>query len=112
MKKDRMSAAEWREHELAAMSEKEFQDTHVIPLARTFGWWIYHTHISRRSEAGFPDLVGLKGPRCFVAELKTEKGKLTLPQEPVLERFRQIPGIEVYLWRPSDLPEIKRLLGA
>lgn len=73
----------------------------------------YHTYSSRRSVPGFPDLVMLSPGtgRCIVAELKTETGKLSVEQERWLEAFRKNPGIEVFVWRPSDWPEITRILG-
>lgn len=60
----------------AQQSEAELQRM-VTRLADTLGWTLqYHTHDSRRSQAGFPDLV-LVHPgqgRIVYAELKTMKG--------------------------------------
>jgi hypothetical protein len=54
-----------------AGSEAAFQDE-VLGLARFYRWRGYHTHDSRRSTAGFPDLVLVKAPRLIFAELKTD----------------------------------------
>ena len=34
----------------------------VVELAKRFGWLLYHTHNSRRSASGFPDLVMVRPP--------------------------------------------------
>lgn len=71
-------------------------------------WRYYHTRNSKRSVAGFPDLT-LWRERVVFAELKTETGKLTRAQEDVVEQL-QMAGAEVYVWRPSDRPEVERIL--
>ena len=38
------------------MTEKKFQAA-VLQIANMYGWLAYHTHDSRRSAPGFPDLV-------------------------------------------------------
>src|SRR5262252_7165860 len=53
---------------------------HIRALARRSGWLCYHTHDSRRSEAGFPDLVLTNGQRVLFLECKTSTGKLTEAQ--------------------------------
>lgn len=80
-----------------------------MEFARLSGWVLYHTHDSRRSPAGFPDLV-LVRERVVFAELKAEKGRVTPEQLAWLGRLWQA-GAEAYLWRPSGWPEIERLLG-
>ena len=37
-------------------TEDQWQSA-VIEYARLMGWLVYHTHDSRHSEKGFPDLV-------------------------------------------------------
>lgn len=91
-------------------SEKSFQ-SQVVKLAKLYQWTLYHTYDSRRSNAGFPDLVLIKGPRIVVVELKSDKGKLRPEQEDWLAKFRATPA-EVYVWRPSDWDEVQRVLGA
>ena len=90
-------------------TEKQFQTT-VMQLARLTGWNFYHTHDSRHSAKGFPDLCLVRGPRCIMAELKTDTGKLTADQEAWLIALGAVPGLEVALWRPSSWPEIERVL--
>lgn len=90
-----------------AMSETQWQAT-VIDLARTLGWDYYHTHDSRRSPAGFPDLL-LVRDRIIFAELKSQVGRVYMAQDLWLNRLRQ-GGAEVYLWRPSHWPEVQQIL--
>jgi hypothetical protein len=42
--------------------------------------------------------------------LKRETGELSKSQVPVIELLRQCPGVEVYVWRPSDFDEVARVL--
>lgn len=81
--------------------EKDFQGF-VVSLAGFTGWAIYHTYDSRKSTAGFPDLVMLRGNEMIVAELKSEAGKVTPPQQKWLDAFKAVHIIEVAVWRPSD----------
>ena len=84
------------------MSEKEFQRA-VVDLARMYGWLCYHTYDSRRSEPGFPDLTLARGGRLLLAELKTEKGRLSAAQKAWAS---ELPACQYRLWRPSDLDAI------
>ena len=93
------------------LTEKIFMES-IIDLARSTGWMVYHTYDSRRSTAGFPDLVMTKHKRLVIAEIKTETGKTSPDQDKWLETLRTARGVKVKLWRPSDWPEIERTLGA
>jgi hypothetical protein len=111
-------------------TEAQFQEA-IIDYARALGWLIYHTHDSRYSAAGFPDLVMVhrgestqtvpRNCRLVFAELKTEKGRTSEAQARWLEALGvvlarggamefQEPRSTVHLWRPSDWPEIERVL--
>jgi hypothetical protein len=83
----------------------------VTALAVRFGWRPYHTHDSRKSQPGFPDLTLVRPPRLIFAELKTMTGVVTTEQEEWLDDLWQVPGVEAYLWRPSDLETITRCLN-
>lgn len=89
-------------------SEKQFQEK-VVQLARLLGYRCYHTHDSRRSAAGFPDLVLAKPGRLVFAELKSEKGKVSREQEQWIETLRAA-GAHVCLWRAGDMPTVVRVL--
>jgi len=89
------------------ISEKDFM-AKVIELAESQGWHCYHTHDSRRSEAGFPDLT-LVRERVIYVELKTEIGKLTKAQREWIKALAWAGG-ETYVWRPRDWPEVQKVL--
>lgn len=91
-----------------SLSERDFQ-RQVVELARRVGFSVYHTHDSRRSEPGFPDLLCARAGRLLVAELKTEKGRLTGSQRAWLQTLEQA-GVETHVWRPSMWPEIVEVL--
>ncbi|HSS11389.1 MAG TPA: hypothetical protein VLL25_15995 [Acidimicrobiales bacterium] len=92
-----------------AITEKDWM-RQVVDLARIRHWDIYHTHISRWSEAGWPDLSLVRPPRLILAELKSATGKLTAGQTHWLTQLQACPGVEVYLWRPDDLDHIAEVL--
>jgi DNA primase len=79
-------------------------------LARLSGWLTYHTHDSRRSTAGFPDLVLVRPPAVLFAELKSESGALRPEQEAWLRKLARCEGVGARVWRPSDWPGIERTL--
>ena len=93
-------------------TEAQFQ-RQVIQLAHLLGWMSYHTHDSRRSAAGFPDLclVRVRGgvPRLVFAELKTKKNKLSDEQRVWLTALVNT-GAEAYEWRPEMWSDIRDLL--
>ena len=91
------------------MTEKELQ-LQLQALASHCGWAYYHTWNSIHSTPGFPDLVLIKPPRLIFAELKTELGRVTAAQQKWLDILATIPGVEVYLWRPSEFDEIQEIL--
>jgi len=83
----------------------------VLKLAHLFRWEPYHTHDSRRSYPGFPDLVLAKPGRPVIyAELKDGDGVVTEDQEKWLALLRATPS-QVFVWRPDDLQDIARILG-
>lgn len=84
----------------------------IRTLCNVYGWLMYFTHNSRRSPAGFPDLV-LAHPekgRVIYAELKSDNGRVTPEQVSWLDALSAC-GQETYVWRPDDITEIARLLG-
>ena len=100
------------------MSEKEFM-AQLVQAARMLRWMVSHMTLPQRSEPGVPDLLMVRPPRVIFAELKSEKGRLTIKQRysPKTGRslpnqkdwkdaFESCPGVEYYLWRPSKWDEI------
>ena len=94
------------------LTEKEWMQQ-VVTLARLKGWLCYHTHDSRRSEPGFPDLVLVKaGHPVIFAELKTEKGRVMPSQAMWLETLRAaVLPPNVHVWRPADWEMIVEVLS-
>jgi hypothetical protein len=83
------------------MSEKKLQQL-TVNLCRGYGMRCYHTHDSRRSEAGFPDCVIAHPSGPIYAELKTEKNRPMTDQVWWLDYFAGL-GLPTYLWRPRHL---------
>lgn len=93
--------------------ESHFNDQVVAHF--TNRWWlVYHTHDSRRSTPGFPDLVFVPNPvmrrdhLVVVAELKSNRSGsgTSQPQRLWLEAYRRLPNHLVFEWRPTDWPQI------
>jgi hypothetical protein len=104
----------WREAQMIdprayAMTEAELQAA-VKKLCAHFAIRYYHTHDSRRSDPGFPDVVAV-GAGLVFAELKSQRGQLAPEQRQWAAALRKA-GQAWYLWRPADLysGEIARIL--
>lgn len=97
------SAQELKHREINAWSEKQFQDN-VIALAKSLGFTlIYHTHDSRRSQPGFPDLVLVNPSRGITLwrELKSARGRISAAQQQWIEGLKNA-GHDAGYWRPED----------
>ena len=95
-------------------TERQFMNA-VVEHAERSGWLVFHDEDSRKNRAGFPDLCMVRGPSGVVfAELKREKGTLRLAQEEWLDALAAAECIydcvRAFVWRPSDWPEIERVL--
>ncbi len=91
------------------LTEKEFL-LQVSEVARLYRWRVYHPWLSIRSERGWPDVALCRPPRLILAELKTDRGKVTPHQAEWLALLGACPGIEVHLWRPADFDAIAEAL--
>lgn len=109
---------------IAGMSEAEFSKI-VIDIAQIHGWRVAHFRAAKVTRGGvekyetpvaangkgFPDLVLAKAGRPVIyCELKSESGKVRPEQVEWLELLRLTPS-QVFVWRPSQLDEITRILG-
>jgi hypothetical protein len=94
---------EYLEREAAAMTEAVLQ-SRVLGMARELGYIAYHTHDSRRSQPGYPDLhlVSLRRGRSLMRELKTTRGRVSPDQQTWLVALRAA-GVDAAVWRPMDL---------
>ena len=82
----------------------------VKAVALMCGWRLHHTFDSGRSAAGFPDLVLVRPPRVIFAELKRQNGRVTIPQHLWFHDLDECPGVEAYIWKPSDWNEIVEVI--
>ena len=92
----------------AAISEKAFAQQ-VVDAARLTGWLVYRTFDSRRSPAGFPDLVLVRGGRLMFWELKTMRGRLSSAQLDWLAALADA-GADAMLVSPRDWDAIVEML--
>jgi hypothetical protein len=93
----------------AGLTEKLWQQQ-VLDIAHLYGWRSYHTHDSRRSTAGYPDLTLIRPPRLVFAELKSMRGRISTDQQQWLDELHACPGVEAYLWRPDQLEQVAAVL--
>lgn len=102
--------------------ESDFQ-AQVIEAAEVYlGWRVVHfrpartkhgwrTPVSGSLGKGWPDLIMAKGDRLLAVELKgNDKAEMTEEQRDVMEVLRRA-GVECYCWRPSQWPDVERVLG-
>ena len=82
----------------------------MLQLAGIMRWRAYHPALSKWSERGWPDVALVRPPRFILAELKSDKGKVTPQQQEWLDDLARCPGVEVWLWRPSDFEQIVEIL--
>jgi hypothetical protein len=97
-------AGEFLQLQARAMTEAQLQ-TQVLAMARFHGFTLtYHTYDSRRSDAGFPDLVMVnpRQKRVLFRELKREKGSITSKQQTWIDTLTAA-GQDAAIWKPSHL---------
>lgn len=113
---ERLLYSTWQEADLAA---------EVRRLCLVYKWRYFHSFLSVRSTAGFPDLCLVRPPRVIFAELKKQGGRLTQArlihdkrghprwiegQREYLADLGRCPGVETYIWYPEDLRDIPVIL--
>lgn len=91
------------------MNEADFQ-RRITDYCDLLGLKWHHETDSRKSPAGFPDLVILGDGGVIFAELKADRGRVTPAQNDWLMRL-STAGAESYLWRPKDWPYIYERLA-
>jgi len=85
-------------------SERQLMEA-VLHLARLRRWEVYHTHDSRRSPPGYPDLCLCRPPRLLFWECKVGRNQLTPDQARWLGLLGAIPGVECAVIREADWQE-------
>lgn len=73
----------------------------VMTALREAGWVAYHTHDSRRSDPGFPDVVAIRRGRIIYRELKKIGGRLS-PEQIVWRDALLDAGADYAIWNPYD----------
>ena len=91
----------------------------VIRFARLRGWLVTHSRPGRtahgwrtpiQGDPGYPDLTLIRNGRLVFAELKSDTGKVRQEQRVWLSCLVEAPGVECYVWRPGDWPEIEDIM--
>lgn len=119
---------------VSALSERDFQ-RQVTDLADILGWkWAHfrpaqtsrgwRTPVSGSLGEGWVDLtlIRRRDRRLIFAELKSDKGALSVHQAEILDLLREFeaprsagatwpPRIQVVVWRPSDIDAIAEILS-
>lgn len=102
------------------MTEAEFTDA-VLEYAKVCGWRSLHIRPAKTQDSwrtpvqgdgkGFPDLLLLRRHSMVIAELKSDKAPAPKGEQTEwLFAFEEIKCAEVYIWRPSDWPDIEGIL--
>ena len=90
--------------------ESDLQAT-IRRAASLLGYLEYHTHDSRRSPEGFPDLVIAGHGHLFAWELKSSDGNVTDTQQRWLDELQLVQSKpDVRVIRPGDLDFALNLL--
>ena len=85
--------------------EEEILQDSIIALAKLLGYLHYHTHDSRRSAKGFPDLVLVhpRTGRLIFIECKAKKGSLSEEQRGWGSSLLEVKGnIGYFIIRPTQ----------
>ena len=94
---------------LERMPERDWRQW-TLDYARLRHWLAYFTWSSRHSPEGFPDLVLCRPPRLVLAELKSQRGRLTVEQQGWQDALSRVTEISNHVWRPTDMPIVEGLL--
>jgi len=107
---------------MKAGSEAAFMQQ-VTNLAAYTGWRWYHAPENRPIRTangrvrkqhvvrGFPDLTLVRDTELIFAELKAERGRVRPEQTEWLNDLQVVPGVETYIWKPSDWDYIQQRLN-
>jgi hypothetical protein len=103
------------------VTEAQFQGQ-IIDLAHLCGYLVTHFRAAKTMHGWRTPLQGDKGyldttmarpnpPRHIVAELKSEKGRITADEQLWYDTLKAA-GVECYIWRPRDFYEAARIIRA
>lgn len=78
----------------------------VTTTATRHGWTVYAQQLVNQRQHD-PSVVLIKGSRVVMVFLRTSFHR---DHTPMLTRFDRVPGVETYVWRQADWPQISILL--
>jgi hypothetical protein len=90
------------------VTEAQWQQK-VTNYALLTKWYWFHHRQSKQTRAGWPDLTLVRPPHTIFVELKREKGVLRPAQRQTIIDLTSC-GLWVYVWRPSDWPQVEHVL--
>jgi hypothetical protein len=93
----------------AAQSEADYQEQ-IVQLAEFCGWYVWHDKDSRRNEAGFPDLMIVRGIDLHFLEVKAQRGRVRPAQQAFIYRLQEVRRCTAGIVRPSDWPAVEAML--
>lgn len=97
-----ISASEYRYHQLATLTEKQFQQA-VVQEARSCGWRVFHPYHMQRSAFGYPDLTLVHREHgVLFLEIKREKDGRVSDHQHAWINDLQIAGARARIVRPCD----------
>lgn len=106
---------------LRSITEKAFTND-VVKLAKTLGYLVHHSRPAwvrngrmvtpLQGSSGLPDLIMVRAPRVIFAELKREAVRELEGEQMRWALNLQGCPVEYYVWRPSDMEIVGRILQA
>lgn len=85
----------------ASLTDEAAFQVRVVSMLTAHGYRVYHTHDSRRSEPGFPDLLAIRGGRLLAIELKVGRRQVTAEQREWLRLFDGVREVTALTLRGS-----------
>jgi len=96
----------------ADASERELQRA-VVDYARRHQWRTFQFPNARaKSEAGWPDLIAIRGDDLLAVELKSRVGRIRPAQSEVMALLRGVRNLEAMIIRPADVDVVAAVLSA
>jgi len=99
-----MSESDWQRQIVDFAGLRGWKHIHYRPAMTNRGW---RTALS--GDPGAPDLLMVRD-RLILVECKSERGRLS-PTQVAWQEALKAAGAESYVWKPSDWPEVERLLS-
>lgn len=94
------------------VSEATMQDK-LRGGARGLGYLYYHTHMSKRSDPGWPDtaIVRPDGGALYLWEVKRADGEVSTAQQRWLDALTRVTHVEAGVYYPADWSMMRDVLA-